>query len=121
MRVGDWDWIDLTVQDADTRSRFYEKVCGWKRDAQDMSDHHDFNMDTADGTSVAGMCHARGENAGLPDQWVPYVVVSHLQSANDAAEAEGGSVMQRRTRLAFLRDPGGVLFGVWEEEGADVT
>ncbi|MEZ4561372.1 MAG: hypothetical protein R2853_01375 [Thermomicrobiales bacterium] len=45
------------------------------------------------GEIVAGICHARGENADLPPQWLTYVVVADLEESLRRVEAGGGSAV----------------------------
>src|SRR5262245_42193861 len=72
--VGKIGWIDLTVGDATRVRDFYEAVVGWKPEGVDMGGYQDFNMtQPATGSAVAGVCHARGVNAGFPAQWMIYV------------------------------------------------
>ena len=59
---GSISWTDLTVADAEAVRNFYQAVVGWTPEAQPMGEYSDFVM-SADGTPVAGICHARGENA----------------------------------------------------------
>ncbi|MEC9372815.1 MAG: VOC family protein, partial [Planctomycetota bacterium] len=77
--VGSIVWRDLTVDDAERVSKFYEEVVGWTRDPVSMGAYNDFNM-MAEGASdpTAGVCHARGPNAGLPAQWLMYVRVADV-------------------------------------------
>ena len=64
--IGSIAWHDLTVENADEIRSFYEKVIGWKSSSLSMGNYDDFCMnEPASGETVAGICHARGENAKL--------------------------------------------------------
>ena len=58
--------LDLTVPDADAVRDFYKAVVGWGVQDVDMGGYSDYAMThPATGQPVAGVCHARGVNAGL--------------------------------------------------------
>ncbi len=111
-RIG---WIDLTVPDAETNRDFYAAVAGWTPEPVDMGGYADFNM-TADGTPVAGVCHARSMNAEIHDKigpaWLIYITVADLDAALAACEARGGTLLvgpksMGQARYAIIRDPAG--------------
>ena len=59
-------WTDLTVEDASSLREFYAAVTGWKPEPVAMDKYDDYNMtNPTTGDPVAGICHARGSNAGL--------------------------------------------------------
>lgn len=66
-QVGAIEWRDLTVTDAVGRTDFYSHVVGWQTQTVSMGDYDDFNMNPPDtGETIAGVCHARGCNEGIP-------------------------------------------------------
>ncbi|MEM6390372.1 MAG: VOC family protein [Pseudomonadota bacterium] len=121
--AGDQAWLDLTVPDAAPIRDFYAAVCGWTPKPLAMDGYDDYMMQNAEGTSVAGVCHARGPNAGLPPMWLPYIVVPSLKAAIAEAERLGGRVIDHRDlgaqSLAIIRDPAGAHIGLMQggEEG----
>ena len=65
--IGTIGWIDLTVDDAEHLRDFYATVTGWRPEPVAMGGWDDFNMVApATGRPAAGICYARGGNAGLP-------------------------------------------------------
>jgi hypothetical protein len=69
--IGMIAWRDLTVKDAARVRDFYAGVVGWKPEPVGMEGYDDFNMIApSSGDPATGICHARGENAGLPPQWL---------------------------------------------------
>lgn len=111
--VGTVGWIDLTVADAAPVRDFYADVVGWTPTGLDMGGYEDFVMTASGGDVVAGVCHARGPNVGLPAVWLPYFVVSDIAASVAACAARGGAVvsgprdMGEYGVMAVLRDPAG--------------
>lgn len=117
--AGAISWTDLTVGDADKIREFYERVVGWSASPVEMGDYSDFNMLAEDGTPVAGICHARGENAGLPPQWLIYITVDDLDQRVASCKELGGSVIQgpRQVgsgRCAVICDPAGACVALYQ-------
>jgi hypothetical protein len=120
-RPGSIGWFDLTVEDAPRLRDFYAAVVGWTVQDVPMGDYADFAMtDPATGEGRAGICHARGGNAGLPPSWLAYVVVSDLDASLASARALGGRVLagpkaMGEDRYAVLVDPAGAAFALWQK------
>lgn len=119
--VGSIGWFDLTVPDATAVRDFYGAVTGWTWTGLDMGGYEDFCMNQpGDGTTVAGICHARGGNASLPPQWLPYIIVADLDASLERCRALGGEVllgpkaMGPRKRYAVIRDPAGAASALFE-------
>jgi predicted enzyme related to lactoylglutathione lyase len=119
--AGTIGWIDLTVEDAEEIRDFYCQVAGWHSGCVDMGGYNDFNMkSSADGEPLAGVCHARGGNAGIPPQWMIYITVDDLDLAVAKAEELGGSVVRPAGepggmgRFCVIRDPAGAVSALYE-------
>jgi predicted enzyme related to lactoylglutathione lyase len=109
-------WTDLTVPDAERLRDFYSHVVGWEPSQVSMGQYNDYQMNLPGTTQgVAGVCHARGVNAGLPPQWLVYIVVADMDHALKECKARGGSVVvQPRAMGAYgsycvIRDPAGAV------------
>jgi len=119
-RIGAIGWCDLTVPDAETLKDFYASVAGWKPEALDMGGYNDFVMNGADGTPVAGVCHARGVNSTLPPYWIVYIAVTDLDARMATIRAQGGAVIDGPrscgpgVRVCIFRDPAGAVAGLCE-------
>ena len=116
-KTGGIGWLDLTVPNADNLRDFYASVCDWSPDEVSMGDYADYTMAQADGTSVAGICHARGVNADLPNVWLPYFVVEDLEVAAAKISASGGHIIETRHHegkavFCVAKDPSGAPFAV---------
>lgn len=116
VRPGTIVWTDLTVEKAPAIAEFYEAVVGWKPEALDMGEYDDFNMVLpSTGKTVAGICHARGQNVKLPPQWLMYIVVENLDASMAECWAKGGRVIVGPKdigpgeRFCVVRDPAGAV------------
>ena len=117
-------WLDLTVADAGAVRDFYQAVVGWRAEDVPIGDYADYNMLDATGTPAAGVCHARGGNAGLPPVWLAYAVVPDLDAALTAVTEGGGRVVNgpRRMgsdRMAVIEDPAGAALALYQSGAAD--
>ncbi|HEX7810106.1 MAG TPA: VOC family protein, partial [Thermoanaerobaculia bacterium] len=90
-KIGTISWVDLTVPDAGGLRDFYRDVTGWESVGLDMGGYEDYCMNVA-GTeqTVAGICHSRGNNAGLPQQWMIYINVADLDASLEKVRSGGG-------------------------------
>jgi predicted enzyme related to lactoylglutathione lyase len=114
-------WIDLTIPEAEEVRDFYTAVAGWRAAPVSMGGYVDYAMHPAgDGEPVAGICHARGVNTGLPRQWLVYITVTDLDGALQACLARGGAILRDPTgmgemgRFAVIRDPAGAVAALFE-------
>ena len=118
--VGKIGWIDLTAGDADALGEFYRAVVGWKSEAVDMNGYQDHCMLAADGAAVAGVCHARGANTGIPAQWLIYITVADLEASLERCGELGGEVVRPPRglggmgRFAIVRDPAGAVCALFQ-------
>lgn len=117
---GSISWVDLTVENAESVRDFYRSVTGWQTTEVDMGGYSDYCMnEPATGKSIAGVCHARGVNTGLPAQWIIYITVENLdQSLSRCVELGGQIVAEPRSssgsRYAVIRDPAGAVAALFE-------
>jgi len=119
--VGKIGWIDLTVGDAEEVSAFYRDVVGWKSEGVEMGGYQDYCMLPAEGGAVAGVCHARGTNEGIPAQWLIYISVADLEQSLERCRALGGEVVRPARglggmgRFAIVRDPAGAVCALFQK------
>ena len=114
-------WADLTVPDAEAIRDFYARVVGWVPEAVAMGEYSDFNMTVpATGEPAAGVCHARGSNAGLPPLWMVYLVVEDLEDSLAGVREGGGEIlvgprtMGPGSAFAVIKDPAGALAALYQ-------
>lgn len=122
--VGSIGWADLTVPDASPLRDFYSSVVGWNVDPVDMGGYQDFCMQRPDdGAATAGICHARGPNAGLPPQWLVYFTVADLDASIARCAERGGKIlvpprqMGSQGRFCVIVDPAGAICALWQAGG----
>ena len=120
--IGEIVWVDLTIPNAKEVQEFYLSVTGWDCSEFNMGDYSDYAVSTPDNKqTVAGIAHARGDNAALPPQWLIYIKVRSLDASVAAAKSKGGKVLAGPkqfggARFCVLRDPAGAAFAVIEGE-----
>jgi uncharacterized protein len=120
--VGRIGWLDLTVPAASAIRDFYGAVVEWSVQEVEMNDagshYADYNMLGANGNPVAGICHARGVNAGLPPVWMIYLPVGDLAESVRRVGEEGGTVIRtmrgedEKYAYAAIQDPVGACFAL---------
>jgi predicted enzyme related to lactoylglutathione lyase len=117
-KMGAIGWVDLTVPNATEVRDFYAAVAGWTPQDIAVGDYNDYGMNRPDGETVAGICHARGSNTGLPAQWLVYVTVPDLDASLAACVARGGKIYREKRSLgaygdlAVIQDPAGAVMGL---------
>ena len=118
--VGTISWTDLTVKDAVAIRDFYSRVVKWPFESVDMGGYSDFCMlSSADGQPKAGICHARGPNAGIPAQWLIYITVADMEESASMCVALGGKVLSGphaagQGRFVVIEDPAGAVAALFE-------
>lgn len=117
--AGGIGWHDLTVVDAEAVRDWYCSVLGWRVVPVPMDGYDDYAMcPPGSDDPVAGICHARGPNTGLPAQWLIYTTVPDLDAALAAASRGGKVVAPAREvmggRMAVVQDPAGAVMGLWQ-------
>ena len=119
--VGVIRWVDLTVPDAEGVRDFYSEVVGWDPDPIDMGGYYDFNMAGPEtGSPMAGICHHKGVNKGIPPQWMVYITVENLDTSLDKVVELGGEVLVEKRAsgepggFAVIRDPAGAVAALYQ-------
>lgn len=119
--VGRITWTDLTVPDAEPIRDFYSQVVGWSHESVDMGGYADFNMNSPEnGETIAGICHARGENSQLPPQWLVYITIENLDMSLASCKQMAGKIlvppkeMKEYGRYAVIQNPAGAVCALFE-------
>ncbi|MBE8714396.1 VOC family protein [Sphingobacterium hungaricum] len=121
-RSGQIFWSDLTTENASNVRDFYQQVAGWKVEEIPMKDgeaqYEDYVMKDAEDIPTGGICHLRGVNTGIPNQWILYINVDNLaESIQKASELGGTLVHESRNKegklnYVIFQDPSGACFGL---------
>ena len=118
-QVGSITWRDLTVPDATKVADFYKEVVGWKVEPVSMGDYNDYNVNTPkEGETVAGICHARGENSKMPAQWLMYITVANVEESARKCTEHGGEILDGprdlgEGRFCVVKDPAGAVCALY--------
>ncbi|MBI4748653.1 MAG: VOC family protein [Acidobacteria bacterium] len=121
IELGKIGWIDLTIEDADNVRDFYKSVVGWETSDISMGDYNDYCMHPPGSAPVAGVCHARGTNVGLPAQWLIYITVADLEQSMARCVELGGEVLVapksagEHGKYCVIRDPAGAVCGLFQK------
>ena len=119
---GEIGWLDLTIPNATLLSEFYSQVVGWKIQPIPMGEYSDYCMNSADGTTRAGVCHARGINSDIPPMWIPYFVVADLEKSLTEATNRGAKVVSGPRgdgdRFVIIQDPAGATCALYQKKPA---
>ena len=127
-KLGTIGWVDLTVADAERVREFYAAVAGWTPAPVPMGGYDDYSMVAAGtGEPAAGVCHARGGNAGLPPQWLIYITVADVHASAARCQELGGRVLVGPKevggygRYCVIQDPAGAVAGLFEPAPAGTS
>ncbi len=123
--TGKIGWIDLSVENASQVKDFYVEVAGWDSAAVSLGDYDDYCMmpPAIDGNPqdpIAGICHKRGENSGMPSQWLMYINVENLdESLANCRRLGGKTVTPTRNmgsygKMCVISDPAGAIVALIE-------
>jgi predicted enzyme related to lactoylglutathione lyase len=118
--VGEIYSAELTIGNAEEIRDFYSAVLGWTSAGIDMGGYEDYVMIRDGETPVAGICHARGVNTGIPPQWLINVMVEDLDRSLAECTSRGGEqVTQIREepgqwRHVVIRDPAGAVMALMQ-------
>jgi len=118
--IGKIGWFDLTVADAPAIRDFYSQVVGWKSEDIGMGKYSDFNMKMPEsGEAAAGICRARGDNAGKPSQWLIYITVANVDKSAEACRDNGGTVIvgpkaMGGGKFCVIEDPNGSVAALYQ-------
>jgi len=119
---GTFCWPELASIDQPGAKAFYTKLLGWEFADQDMGGGELYTMFKLKGRDTGALYTMRKEELahGAPPHWNSYVAVASADKAAEKAASLGGTVVLPpfdvfdSGRMAFIQDPTGAMFGVWE-------
>ncbi len=119
---GTFCWPELASIDQPGAKTFYTKLFGWSFKDQDMGNGEHYTMFQLKDRDVAALYTMRKEerDTGAPPHWNSYVSVASADETAAKAAKLGGTIVLPAFdvfdsgRMAFLQDPTGAMFGVWQ-------
>jgi predicted enzyme related to lactoylglutathione lyase len=118
--IGTIGWIDLTVPNATEVRDFYRAVVGYGASEVEMGGYSDYCLlEPSTGEAVAGVCHARGVNTGLPPQWLIYITVEDVEASAARCVELGGKIISPPRRMGaqgsycVIEDPAGAAVALF--------
>jgi predicted enzyme related to lactoylglutathione lyase len=111
---GTFCWADLGTADPDSAAAFYGALFGWQTERGPVDP---YSMFALGGRNVAGLYRPPADQP--PPGWLSYVSVQDADATAARARELGGQVLLEPHgvgvgRGAFLQDPQGAVFGVWQ-------
>jgi predicted enzyme related to lactoylglutathione lyase len=119
---GTFCWPELSTSDQKGAVAYYRALFGWDVNEQPIGPNEVYTMFQIRGRSVAAAYTMRDEERqhGVPPHWNSYVSVSSADEAVRRAQELGATVIAQpfdvmdAGRMAFLNDPTGATFAVWQ-------
>jgi predicted enzyme related to lactoylglutathione lyase len=123
--VGTIVWQDLTVGPAEEIRDFYRQVIGWESRDHDMGEYNDFDILSAGGEVVTGICHGRDANANVPPAWLLYFAVEDVEASAARCADLGGAVLDGPRdmgggQFCVIRDPAGAICALYRPPDASL-
>lgn len=126
---GLFSWADLASPDPAAAREFYSELFGWEAaDQTDPDGNYIYTIFSKGGKMTAGLGPQAEMMQGMPPVWNSYINVNSVDDVVAKASAAGATVVvpamdvMDSGRMAFLADPAGAMFGLWEpgtHRGAD--
>ncbi|MEW6426770.1 MAG: VOC family protein [Thermodesulfobacteriota bacterium] len=107
--------IELQTRNVEQSKKFYTGMFGWK--LNEMPEMGYTIIDVGEGTG-GGMMQKPME--GMPDLWLPYILVDDVGAATRKAQSLGATICKEVTEVpdmgwfSVLTDPTGAVFGLWQ-------
>ena len=117
---GTVEWMDLTVPDAESLTNFYTEALELTATPVEMDGYSDYCLEPPGGKQpFGGICHARGNNEGIPPQWIIYITVANLEERVEKCLELGGELLKPPGpagdgRFCLLKDPAGAVFALYQ-------
>jgi uncharacterized protein len=118
---GSFSWTDLSTPDQAASKAFYTTVFGWDSVDNDIGEGMVYSQMQLRGKPVAAIASSSPDQAGAPAEWAVYVTVPSADAAAQRASELGGTVggdgpfdVFEFGRMAFIADPRGASFRLWE-------
>ncbi|WP_031072201.1 VOC family protein [Streptomyces sp. NRRL S-118] len=111
-------WADAMFTDVEGAKAFYGDVLGWTF-GEASSEYGDYTQAYADGKAAAAVVPPMPGQDG-PAAWCLYLASDDVEATARKIRENGGEVLMEPMQvgdfgsMVLARDPGGVVFGVWQ-------
>ncbi|MFF8449797.1 VOC family protein [Streptomyces leeuwenhoekii] len=111
-------WADAMFSDVEGAKRFYGEVLGWTF-GEASSEYGNYTEAYMDGKAVAAIVPPMPGQEDQP-QWCLYFASDDAETTAGRIRANGGELLMGPMQvddfgtMCLARDPGGVVFGVWQ-------
>ena len=115
-------WAELSTTDDQAAAAFYGELFGWVDDPQEMGPNMLYHMQKLKGLEAAAI-YQQGEEEkgqGVPPHWNTYFTVDDVDQIATKAGQSGATIIFGPMdvfdagRMAYLQDPQGAMFAVWQ-------
>lgn len=114
-KVNTWVWVDLFTDRPNGAKSFYSSLAGFETMSARDRDGNSYTNFTSDGQPRGGL--VRSKASEIEPNWLPFVLVSDLDTTLTKASKLGGSVLAREGGSAIVVDPTGAAIGVTVRKG----
>lgn len=107
--------IELQTQDLEKSKKFYASMFDWKLEETPGMDYTMINVGEGTGGGMMKI-----PVPGIPDMWLPYILVDDVRGATKKAQSLGATVHKDVTEVpdmgwfSVISDPTGAAFGLWQ-------
>ncbi|MEW6586542.1 MAG: VOC family protein [Nitrospirota bacterium] len=107
--------IELQSSDVEKSKKFYKSLFDWKLEEIPGLDYAIINV--GEGTGGGMM---KNPGPGLPDNWLPYILVHDVMASTKKARSLGAAICKDVTEVpdmgwfSVITDPTGATFGLWQ-------
>jgi len=108
--------VELNTRDLGASKKFYAGLFDWK--LEEMTGGGDYTIINVGEGTGGGMM--KNPVPGMPDFWLPYVLVDDVKASTKKAQSLGATVHKDVTEVpgmgwfSVLADPTGAAFGLWQ-------
>jgi predicted enzyme related to lactoylglutathione lyase len=121
-RPGAFCWFELATSDQAAAKRFYESLFGWSSADTPMGPAETYTTFKLGGRDAAAAhtLHPGQKQAGVPPNWMVYVLVENADASAARAGELGGTVLvppfdvMTMGRMSVLQDPTGAYVSIWQ-------
>ncbi len=119
---GEFCWVDLASHGIAAARDFYRDLFGWTAEEQDTQGGPPYSLFKSGDHEVAGLGEMNDvmKSQGVPPSWNTYISVEDVEKTVAQAAELGAEVIVPGMKvveagwLAFLQDPTGGVFGIWQ-------